>query len=428
MDKINPIKNTQVDFYQEPLLNDDHFLVYKRNELIHGKFDLSVFSQKVLAALIARIDPRRNHLPEFEFSVPELAQILGVSKQRVYDCIDEITTELQSQVVKLLVRDKASELKIEKELEAAKKEGRPAQNFVHKKNNSFDKFNWFEISRYRQNEGIIRFKFHNEMENYLLDFNSNFTRYSLPNVLKMNSKYSIRLYEMFRSFLSVKAVKSGTKSIFRVLKYEDLREILGINPQTLTRFYDFERFVLKQAKKELDITDLGFSYSFPERQVANSRKKVTKIQFHLYAIEQSLVGNDWHETLLIWVTKSKAKQLITKYGETVVKRNVELVASQIEDGRDIRNIVAYITKAIKLDYAFTDAALDPYSYSDQLQRDFVKQQLLPYWEKLSEQDQNDFLVYRFAKGMVSESFEKFKNESGQRSISAAIMDQNDLNW
>jgi plasmid replication initiation protein len=417
-----------IDFYQDTLLSEDNYLVYKRNELIHAKFDLSTFSQKTMVALIARIDPRREELPVFEFNISELAHILGVSKQRVFSCIDEVTTELQSQVVKLEVRDKAREIKIKNELEAAKIEGREPKKFVHSKNKSFDKFNWFEVSSYRQEEGIIRFKFNSRMDNYLLDFNSNFTKYSLPNVLKMNSKYAIRLYEIFRSFLSTKSIASGKKEIFRVIQYDTLREMLGISPKSIKKFYDFERSVLKQAKKELDKTDLSFSYSFPERKLPSSRKKITKIRFCIYHQKNTLVGEDWMDSLKKWVRADKYSQLITKHGEDRVRRNVELIITQIEDGRDIKNIVAYVSSAISLDYADTEKALDPYSYTDKIQRDFVKQRLLPNWDKIDKASQDDFLSFRFSKGLVADNFEKYISESGQRSITAAIMDIQDTNW
>ena len=415
-------------FDQEALFENDNLLVYKRNELIHAKFDLSTFSQKTMIALIARINPRRNDLPVFEFNISDLAHILGVSKQRVFACIDDVTTELQSQVVIVAVRDKERDRKIKLELETAKKEGREPKQFVYEKNRSFDKFNWFEVSSYRQDQGIIRFKFHDRMADYLLDFNNNFTKYSLPNILKMNSKYSIRLYEIFRSFLPTKLVNNGQTEVFRVIGYTDLRTMLGINPKSLKKFYDFERGVLKQAQKELNNTDLSFSYSFPERKLQNSRKKVTKIRFVIYSMADSFIGSDWMESLNKWVRKEKYNQLVTKYGEERVKRNVELVTVQLEDGREVKNIVAYISTAIKLDYADTDKALDPYAYSDKIQREFVKQRLIPNWENLEKKTQEDFLSFRFSKGLVAENFEKYLSASGQRTITSAIMDIHDTDW
>lgn len=417
-----------VIFDQEALFENENLLVYKRNELIHAKFDLSTFAQKAMIALIARINPRRNDLPVFEFNISELAHILGVSKQRVFACIDDVTTELQSQVVVVAVRDKERDQKIKLELDTAKKEGRDPKKFVYDKNRSFDKFNWFEVSSYRQDQGIIRFKFHDRMADYLLDFNNNFTKYSLPNILKMNSKYSIRLYEIFRSFLPTKLVSSGQTEVFRVIGYTDLRTMLGIDPKSLKKFYDFERGVLKQAQKELNKADLSFSYSFPERKLPNSRKKVTKIRFVIYSMADSFIGTDWMESLNKWVRKEKYNQLISKYGEDRVKRNVELVTTQLEDGREVKNIVAYVSTAIKLDYADTDKALDPYSYPDKVQREFVKQRLIPNWENLEKKSQEDFLSFRFSKGLVAENFEKYLNESGQRTITSAIMDIHDTDW
>ena len=46
MKDINCDEN--VIFDQEGLFKNDNLLVYKRNELIHAKFDLSTFAQKAM--------------------------------------------------------------------------------------------------------------------------------------------------------------------------------------------------------------------------------------------------------------------------------------------------------------------------------------------------------------------------------------------
>ncbi|MFT5716344.1 MAG: plasmid replication initiation protein [Oleiphilaceae bacterium] len=417
-----------VIFEQTSLIEESKLLVYKRNELIHAKFDLSAFSQKIMIALIARINPRLDELPEFEFSLSELAHILGVSRQRIENCVDDFTTELQSQVAKLAVRDKIREKQVKDEIKKARDENRPPDNFIYEKSKSFDKINWFDVSSYREGESIVRFKFDKRMESYLLDFNSNFTKYSLPYVLKMESKYSIRLYEIFRSFLSLKLVEGGQTDVFRTVNVSDLREMLGIKPSAFKRFYDFERTVLKQAKKELDNTDLSFSYNFPERKVPNSRKKVTKIKFRVYCQKIEMITDNWQDTLKLWVSEKRYLSLVSTYDRDRIQRNVELVCNQLNDGREINNLVAYVNSAIKLDYADTDKALDPFTYTDKKQREFVKQIVVPNWHSLSKLDQENFILYRFNKGVVADNFNQFKAESGQRSISDALMDIHDTDW
>ena len=80
-------------------VEEEKNIVVKRNELIYSQHNLSATAQKMMAALLSLVDSRSKSLPKFEFTISELAELLGVTYQNVHKQIDSVTDELQQQFV-----------------------------------------------------------------------------------------------------------------------------------------------------------------------------------------------------------------------------------------------------------------------------------------------------------------------------------------
>ena len=89
--------------------------------------------------------------------------------------------------------------------------------------------------------GHIRARFNPDMRPFLLQLKRRFTRYMLGHVLRFQSPYSVRIYEMAMQFQDVG---------HRTIDVGDLREILDV-VEKYPRFYDFRRRILDQAVKEI---------------------------------------------------------------------------------------------------------------------------------------------------------------------------------
>jgi plasmid replication initiation protein len=420
----NSSDSLQMDFF--PADDNKSMLVYKRNELIHAKFALSAFSQKVMAALISRINPLNKTLPPFQFSMSEFAHMLGVSRQRAYSVIDEVTDELQSKFVRIAPRNREHEERVLKEKLAANEEGRTVQ-FIPKPivgEEDFEKINWFHKSTYKSKDGLVTFIFHDDMRDYLVDFSSNFTPYSLSHILGMKSSYSIRFYEIMRSFLSLSYVQKGQTEIFKTLNYTDLRDILGIQPKQYERFYDFEKKVLLQAQNELDKSDLTFKYFFPERKL-KARAKVTRIKFLIKSKKLNLSGGS---SLSKWLSPKAIESLVKKYSLDVIDRNYAWVEKLLSEGKEVKNIGAFVTNAIKKDLEGAQGALNPYAYDSPSEQNFIKEVLTNEWENLTDENKAEFIEHRFRQGVVANIYSQYKVRTGQRSVTESMMDIHDTNW
>ncbi len=413
------------------------YYVYKRNELIHGSYTLSTFGLKTLSVLISRIDPRASEgeMPVFEMSVIEFARLMGVSRQRVYEVIEQVTDELQSQFARLPLRDFEYEQAVQAERTQARTEGREVRAIARPKPDprSFIKVSWFDYSRYDQNTGKISFAFHRDMAPYLRDFSGFFTKYSPQAVLGMRSFYSIRLYEIFRSFLSLKSTQGGTREVFRTLSYTELRGLLDLGDK-YPRLSSFETRVLRQAQKELASTDLTFEYSFPERKTAGSRAKVTRICFHIrsLAVPAALAeGVAEAPPASVVLAAQVRSDLVAQYGEDQVSRNLLYVAGELAGGFQPSHPERFAISCIRKDIEATGGALNPFNYTEVAQRAFVTERLSKMWDTLPAESRSEFVEHRFRQGLVAQMYQQYARETAQRSVSATIMDDlqhGDTDW
>ena len=196
-------------------------LVYKRNELIHSKHHLSATAQKIMAGLLSIIDPRLSDLGDLTFTVTELSDLLGISRQTLHKAIDPVTTELQSQVVVV-----------------------PKLNITNGQNKGFTKFSWFSHCEYDSDEQEVTFRFSHKIKPYVLELTGHFTKYEFSQIKLIKSRHAIRLYEIFRRHLTMTDVERGTKHTIRTISVDHLKELLGLESK-YPKISQFERCVLK---------------------------------------------------------------------------------------------------------------------------------------------------------------------------------------
>lgn len=129
---------------------------------------------------------------------------------------------------------------------------------------------WISSAEFKRNSGVIRFAYDNDLKPYLLGLHERFSSYRLQTVIELKSAYTIRIYELLSSLRHL-----NHKS--RRYKYRDLRDMLGVDDDQYVEWFDFRRWILDPANRELtDKTDL--SYTYEEHRV---KRKVDAITFRV---------------------------------------------------------------------------------------------------------------------------------------------------
>ena len=159
--------------------------VYKSNEIIKARYNLTVREQKFLLYLVSIIDRKKEEQKEleifntYEIKVTDVEKVINVSGKKwgsIYETVSDIVRSLQKNpLVVIKPNGNIKEMYWCDSLE-----------FVTKENS-------------KRGKGTILFQFSSSIFPYILKLKEHYTKYDLTNVLYLKSSYSIRLYELLKS-------------------------------------------------------------------------------------------------------------------------------------------------------------------------------------------------------------------------------------
>lgn len=229
-----------------------NYLVVKGNELIQkSRFELSLPEQKTIAFICSMIKPidsinRVNNMSyqlEYEFNIRDYCKICGIS----YDS-GRNYSEVKSTLKKL--SDKSMWLELD---------------------NGEVLCRWLSKVWTNKRSGVARVRLDEDLVPFLFDLGQKFTQYQLYNILAMKSAFSIRIYELMKSYSFQKT---------KIFDIDELKYLLNV--QNVKSYRDFSLFrtkVLEKAKEEINkLTDINIEFE-PIRK----GRKVIKIKFKIKA-------------------------------------------------------------------------------------------------------------------------------------------------
>ena len=234
------------------MVKNEDKLIYKSNDLIQKfKNTFSLQEMKILNYIIANIKSPK-YDKEFNavtVSIRELAREIGYSDEKIGG---KTYLDIKNALA-ALNRQQSDFITIEGY------DGRPIETIIR----------WLERPIIDREKGIIILKLDDLLKPYLLNLSKNFTKYELLISTKMQSKYSLKLYELLKSW---EKVKMGQKSF----ELDALKEYLDV-PKSYSNFNNLAKKALDPAINEInEITDLIVSYSTEKKG-----KKVIGIIFHI---------------------------------------------------------------------------------------------------------------------------------------------------
>ena len=223
----------------------DHYSVSKSNVLINGRnSNLSTVDQKIILTLASMVQPGEEKFKLYDFKVINFNALCGLKGNPKYSELKKITKNLMKEVIEI---DEGDE---------------------------FLQAHWIESARYIPKKGTIQIRLSDELKPYLIDLHKDFTKYKLRNILKMKSKYSIRLYEILKS--QIYKITKYQKKTF-IIDIKDLKEKLGANMKSYNSYNNFKVKVLLTAQQELKLLS---NVNFDFKEIKTGRK-ITSLQFFL---------------------------------------------------------------------------------------------------------------------------------------------------
>ena len=229
--------------------------VYKSNELIQKtRYTLSAQEQKVLLYTISKIKPN-DKTQEFSFNIKALCEICGIEyHSKNYLNFKETIKHLADKSFWIAQDDKQILCR------------------------------WYNKVVVNEKDLTVYLRLDETLLPYLTALKENYTSYILENVLVMKSKYSIRLYEILKSYANLKEY---------VIPVESLKDKLQCAEYPV--YNNFKVRVLDTAINEINnYTDIKVTYK-PIRE--NRRIIALKFTIDLIDINEYLknTGNRYYQ-------------------------------------------------------------------------------------------------------------------------------------
>lgn len=243
------------------------YKVVKANEIIQkAKFSLGLMEQKTFCYAVSKIKPTDKPDEEYTFTINEYCDVCGINRNSG-KTIDEVKTALKK------LRDKSF--------------------YLLDENGDYVLIGWLSKVRVSPKSGKIKIKFDEDMQKYLIGLTTQYTQYSLLCVLPMHSAYSIRLYELLKSYAGIR-----TKDFL----IDDLK---GQLCAPYVNFKDFRIKVLEVATREINqYTDIEVAW-----EPVTKGRKVVKVHF---AIKQRK-GWDFYDNQLRAVEQLEGQMRIEDF-------------------------------------------------------------------------------------------------------------------
>ena len=213
------------------------------NDLIQARHKLSLEEIRLMDTIISFIQPEDEDFKVYKIPVSIFKDVYGEQRKDIYDVAKRTIEGLLSKPIKI---------------ESINKDGKK----------SFKMFNFISYGEYIEGQGSFYVSISPQFKPYLLKLKEFFTKIPIKYTYILRSRYAIRLYELLKQY---------ENTGFRVDRIEDLREMLGVEPEEYPRFDNFERRVIKPAVKEInEKTDLKVSYT-----KKRTGRKITHIEFEI---------------------------------------------------------------------------------------------------------------------------------------------------
>ena len=208
------------------LIKRRNYQIIKSNKLVQKtRYTLSLQQQKILLFIIQKVRPEDKNFQTYEISIQDYCEIAGikVSNGKNYR---NLRSSLQA------LRDKSFWITLDDGTESL--------------------VSWLSKVKIRPDNKTISIRLDEDLKPHLLQLKSFFVSYSFYYVLAMRSQYSIRLYEVLKSYENLGKVS---------FNLEDMRRLLDVPDGKLERWVDMKRYAIEKAIKEINLlTDVIVKY------------------------------------------------------------------------------------------------------------------------------------------------------------------------
>ena len=220
-------------------LDTKQSLVVQSNSIAMARYDMSTLEQKMFLILLSTISKSDDCFKQTTFRVIDIAKIMDIHPNVLYRDLKKICKNLLSKVYE-----------------------------VSNYNGDWELINIIGYAKYEGKYGIVTFKLNEQAKPYLLQLKEYFFGFKLDNVLLLDGKYSIRLYQQAKSHLNLKS--------YTIYVDEFINE-LRLTQKSYSKYGNIKAKIIEPSLKEINSkTDINVSY-----EDIKMGKKVIAIKFYV---------------------------------------------------------------------------------------------------------------------------------------------------
>lgn len=232
------------------VLSQREYLVVKGNELIQqNRFELSLPEQKTVAYICSMIKPLspgqlQKGVPyqlEYEFNIREYCKACGIDYAggKNYKDIKATLKKLSDRSMWLETED--------------------AEILMR----------WLSYVKVNKKSEKVTIEVDRTIAPYLFCLQEKFTQYQLYNILAMKSAFSVRIYELMKSYAFQKTKTFDIDELKHLLMVDDVK--------SYSNYADFKKRVLDKAQEEINaLTDINIYF-----EPVTKGRKVIKVKFRI---------------------------------------------------------------------------------------------------------------------------------------------------
>ena len=312
-------------------------LIRKSNDLVEGKYRFDIWEMRVFTKMLTLIHKDDEEFKEYRIFLKDVITDFGIEKDKnAYRFIKQGAEKLTKK-----------EIRIVRDTDEGEKE------FLTHIAVGMDSFTNLSEGRY------IDISFHPKMKPFLLQLQEQFLMYDIQNIMKLQSSFSIRIYELLKQYESI-----GKRRI----TITELKEMLDVVDKYKLYGHFKDRVILK-AKADLEeFTDIKITFieekkgrsvyaivftiepnrvTATENRVTVTENKVPKIEIltQLTSPESTEV-TEIYELIKDFkgANSQTVREWVQQFSPDYVRQRINLVKNQLALGSKVRNPMGYLHK------------------------------------------------------------------------------------
>lgn len=323
-------------------------LIAQSNSLVEGRYNYSLWELRIFIEMVQKIDRRDKEFKPIILYYKDLMRDYNSKSNRDYDRIKTASIKLMRKVVRIEYQTSEGEKRI---YHSPLIQGISTPKIM---DDGFDKY--------------IELEFPEKIKTLLLDLKKNFLLYDKRNILKLKSKFSIRIYQLLK-----KHERKDQKTTIAEYEVLELREMLLVddegNPTNqYSNYTTFKSRVIIKAQIELqEYTDIAFTF-----EEIKKGRSVHSIKFYISlnrknkkteppkeipieipvpnkgkAVPDQIDKNsDLQKLIDVGVTESTAKKIVKEYDSQLISYTIKK-AQQQNAKKKLTNLAGFIVKSLK---------------------------------------------------------------------------------